>query len=100
MVWWSDHKEWSRLMPTVTLVNHSHLVTQAQLNAYVSALQQQVSRDLQSTWGLTATLSIAVTPPSTSWVLGIFNNADQADALGYHDVTPKGLPLGKVFAQT
>src|SRR5262249_24076456 len=77
-----------------------HLVTQAQLNSYVSALQQQVSRDLQSTWGLTATLSIAATPPSTSWVLGIFNTADQADALGYHDVTPKGLPLGKVFAQT
>jgi hypothetical protein len=32
-------------------------------------------------------------------VIAILDNADQANALGYHDITPDGLPLGKVFAK-
>jgi hypothetical protein len=32
--------------------------------------------------------------------MAILDNADQAGALGYHDITPDGLPLGKVFAKT
>ena len=30
----------------------------------------------------------------------VLDNSDQAGALGYHDMTPDGLPLGKVFAAT
>ena len=30
----------------------------------------------------------------------VLDTSDQAGALGYHDVTPQGLPLGKVFAKT
>ena len=30
----------------------------------------------------------------------MLDNSDQAGALGYHDMTPDGLPLGKVFAAT
>jgi hypothetical protein len=30
----------------------------------------------------------------------VLDNSDQAGALGYHDVTDQGLPLGKVFAGT
>ncbi len=28
------------------------------------------------------------------------DNADVADALGYHDVTPQGMPLAKIFVET
>lgn len=35
-----------------------------------------------------------------SWWLGIFDDSDVPGALGYHDVTNEGLPLGKVFAGT
>jgi hypothetical protein len=30
----------------------------------------------------------------------VLDNSDQAGALGYHDETPDGYPLGKVFAKT
>jgi hypothetical protein len=39
-------------------------------------------------------------PKPGDWWLVILDNSDQADALGYHDVTAEGLPLGKVFAKT
>ncbi len=35
-----------------------------------------------------------------AWQLVFLDNSDQADALGYHDLTAEGLPLGKVFVKT
>jgi hypothetical protein len=54
-------------------------------------------------WGITASLTVIARgqqPPGGMWWLGIFDNADQAGALGYHDLTTTGLPIGKVFAKT
>jgi hypothetical protein len=38
----------------------------------------------------------APVPPKT-WLIGVFDNSDQAGVLGYHDLTEDGLPLAKVF---
>ena len=38
--------------------------------------------------------------PVGGWQMGIFDTSDVADALGYHELTPEGQPLGKVFAKT
>src|SRR5262249_14726958 len=35
-----------------------------------------------------------------NWWLVILDNSDQAGALGYHDITNEGLPIGKIFAKT
>jgi hypothetical protein len=37
-------------------------------------------------------------PSANAWWLVILDNSDLATALGYHDLTNEGLPLGKVFA--
>ena len=37
-------------------------------------------------------------PSPNSWWLVVLDNSDQAGALGYHDITKTGLPIGKVFA--
>jgi hypothetical protein len=68
-----------------------------------AAVQKQIQRDFAAAWNVTADLvffpaSQAV--PKDMWQIGIFDNADQAGALGYHDVTRDGFPLGKVFART
>jgi hypothetical protein len=39
-------------------------------------------------------------PPAGTWWLSILDDSDQANALGYHDLTTDGLPIGKVFAGT
>jgi hypothetical protein len=39
-------------------------------------------------------------PSPGLWWLIILDNSDIAGVLGYHDATPEGLPLAKVFAET
>jgi len=65
------------------------------------ALQQQVTNDFRPIWGTDAELKMVPqgTPaPAGTWQLVILDDSDQAGALGYHDLTPDGLPLGKAFA--
>lgn len=87
-------------VPRVAVVNESTLVTAAQSFNFTKSLQMQVRRDFAPVWGVDAT--VVATEPSAvaayNWVLGIFDNSDQADALGYHDLTPAGKPVMKIFA--
>jgi hypothetical protein len=85
----------------VAVINSSTVLTDDQVSAVVPALQTQVHRDFAPAWGIDADLSFipqGSSPSPGAWWLGIFDNSDQAGALGYHDVTSEGLPLGKVFA--
>ena len=87
----------------VSVVNESKAVTDGEVAKAIAALQKQVSNDFSSAWGVDATLAQVAkgqTPPEGSWWLIILDNSDQAGALGYHDLTSEGLPLGKVFAGT
>jgi hypothetical protein len=85
----------------VSVINASTVLTDSDVQAMVPALQTQVHRDFAPAWGVDADLTFVgsgATPPSGTWWLSILDNSDQAGALGYHDLTPDGLPLGKVFA--
>lgn len=75
-------------------------MTDAQVSTIVEALQIQVSRDFAQYWSDASLVFVAkgATPPHDAWVLAVLDNSDQADALGYHDLTPTGQPLGKAFA--
>ena len=88
---------------TISLINESSVVSDIDLKAAVAALQKQVSEHFAPVWGIDASLVLVptgTTPQAGSWWLVIFDNTDQAGALGYHDLTEAGLPLGKVFAGT
>lgn len=87
----------------VAVINASSVLTDAEAQAAVPALQTQVHRDFYPAWGIDADLTFVPhgqQPPPGSWWLAILDDSDQAGALGYHDVTNEGLPLGKVFAGT
>ncbi|HLW69220.1 MAG TPA: hypothetical protein VKS22_01220 [Candidatus Binataceae bacterium] len=92
-------------MLEVAVQNFSTKLSDADLAAYVAAYQVQVDRDFAPTHGLVG-VSLKVYPaqgvtiPSNDWLLGFFDNSDVAGALGYHDWTPGGKPLGKVFVET
>ena len=90
--------------PLIAVKNLSTVVSDADLQAALPAFQTQVSRDFcGSGWGLDATLQFfgkKAKLPDKAWLLGVFNDADQAGALGYHDLTKSGQPTGKVFAET
>lgn len=87
----------------ISVMNRSTVLTDDQVNAAIPALQKQTHNDFAPAWGTDADLMFVATtgdPAPGSWWLGIFDNSDVADALGYHDLTPDGLPIGKAFAGT
>jgi hypothetical protein len=87
----------------ISIINESTIVSDDEVIAAIADLQTQVSGDFAAAWGIDADLTFVPSgsqPPSGSWWLSILDNSDQAGALGYHDVTNEGLPLGKVFAAT
>jgi len=87
----------------VSIVNASSVLTDSDVQPVVDALQKQVDNDFGPAWGVAAKLNFVPqgsSPPAGSWWLLILDDSDQAGALGYHDLTSEGLPLGKVFAAT
>jgi hypothetical protein len=87
----------------ISIINSCTALTDAAIKAAVPALQTQVHRDFAPAWGVDADLTFVPKggkPAPNSWWLVILDNSDQAGALGYHDLTKDGMPLGKVFAGT
>jgi hypothetical protein len=87
----------------IVFFNESTLLTDAEVQAAIKPLQTQVSRDFAPLWGVDADVQFlpkGKKPSPKTWQIGVFDNSDQAGALGYHDLTQDGLPLGKVFAGT
>src|SRR5271168_2898153 len=87
----------------ISIINASTVLTDTEVRPVVNASQQQVTNDFRPAWGTDAELTFVptgTTPPIGTWWLTILDDSDQAGALGYHDLTPEGLPIGKVFAGT
>jgi hypothetical protein len=62
-----------------------------------------VHRDFAPAWGIDADLVFVpsgTAPPPGTWWLTFLDDSDQASALGYHETTSEGLPMGKIFART
>jgi hypothetical protein len=89
-------------MIQIACVNLSKNLSDADLTAYAAAYEIQANRDLRHGMhqAKVTAYPTGTKAPLGSWVLGFFDNADIANALGYHDVTPDDLPLGKVFVET
>ena len=90
-------------MTTIAVLNESTVLKDADVQPVVAALQKQAHSDFCPAWDLALPTVVFVpqgqVPPAGAWQLLILDNSDQAGALGYHDLTAEGLPLGKVFAK-
>lgn len=87
--------------PTIAIVNNSTVLQDAEIAKAVAALQIQVDRDFEPIWELGANLGFVAkgqAVPAGAWVIYLMDHSDQQGALGYHDITNGGLPVGKVFA--
>jgi hypothetical protein len=87
----------------IVILNHSTVVSDAEVRDATHAMQKQLSNDFGLAWGISAHVSFypknKPVPPKTSQLI-ILDTSDDADALGYHDLTDDGYPLGKVFAKS
>ena len=85
----------------ISVINESTLLADTDVVPVVAALQKQVTNDFGPVWGTAAQLTIVPKgnqPATGTWWLVLLDDSDQANALGYHDLTTEGLPIGKVFA--
>jgi hypothetical protein len=84
----------------ISVIHESTVLADADV-APVVAAQKQVSNDFRPVWGKDAALSLVPKgrqPPSGNWWPGLPDDSDQANALGYHNLTTEGQPIGTVFA--
>src|SRR5205823_5839900 len=59
-----------------------------------------VSNFIVPVWGTPAKLVKSTGFITDAWAIVFLEDADVADALAYHDLTPDGLPISKVFVKT
>ncbi len=88
-------------LPVIAISNISTCVSDSQLEAVLPALQKQVSNDFKAYWDLDCTLTfLSKDKPLTAgwWQIVVSDRPTQAGALGYHEMSALGTPLGKVFA--
>jgi hypothetical protein len=86
--------------PVVTVVNEARTSWGVPAAALVAALRKYLDERFTPVWGVPATIASGPQIKKGTWGLVFLDDADQANALGYHDLTPEGLPLGKVFVRT
>jgi hypothetical protein len=85
------------------IVNESPLLDDVEGAKIAKALQRQIDVQFRPTWGTAAKIEFvprgSKADPNAWWIVAT-DDADQAGALGYHDLTPALLPVGKAFAKT
>lgn len=88
----------------VAILNRTNAMTDDQALTIVRSLQVQVSRDFASEWQIDATLRFVERQNLKDWKgywnILLLDDSDVANALGYHDETPEGLPVSKCFIAT
>lgn len=89
-------------IPVIAVSNESTVLTDAQVQAVIAPLQRQVTEDFRGYWDADCTLEFLPKGqplPAGWWQIVVLDNPDTANALGYHELTSQGTPLGKIFAK-
>lgn len=88
-------------VPQIAVFTHTGLLRADLIKAWVAAAQVALDRDFAPHWS-GATLRYVLPGGAIhedEWQLVFFDHSDQADALGYHALTPAGQPQMKVFVK-
>jgi len=89
-------------IPTISCANRATVELGVDFEKLVEALQEYADKHFLPVWGTPCKLQISADGkvPTGNWALLFFNDADAANALGYHDLTESGFPLSKIFVRT
>jgi hypothetical protein len=90
--------------PTIVIVNQTTILDDTAVAVAMAALQRQVTYHFEPHWNAGASLwgpwPRDQPIPDEAWALILADDSDQAGALGYHETTHSGQPIGFVFAKT
>ena len=87
-------------VPTIACFNQATVALGVDFDALIAAMQTYVSTYVAPVWAAPAKLIKTKNFRANDWAMVFLDDADQPGALAYHDLTPDGLPLAKVFVKT
>ena len=87
-------------IPTIACFNRAKTPLGVDLDKLLAALQKFVDTCVVPVWGTPAKLVSSTGFLPGAWALVFLDTADAPGALAYHDLTPDGFPLSKIFVKT
>ena len=85
---------------TVACINNATTDLGVPLGKLTAALQKCYDQYFLPVWGYPLKLYNTTEAKPSDWQFIYFDTADQAGALGYHDLTKDGQPVSKIFVKT
>jgi hypothetical protein len=87
-------------VPTIACMNKATVPLGVDFAALIAALQKCYDQYFLPIWGYPVRLQITNRPAASMWQFVFLDDADAADALGYHDLTSRHQPISKIFVKT
>jgi hypothetical protein len=87
-------------VPKIAVFNKATIPLGVNLNALIGAMQEYIDRCIVPHWATPAKLVKTTGFKPGHWAIVFLDDADVPGALAYHELTPDGLPLSKVFVRT
>lgn len=87
-------------IPTIACFSQAQTDLQVNYDNLIAAMQKYIDDFVVPVWGTPAKLIKTDGFQKGAWAMVFLDDADQADALAYHDLTPDGFPISKVFVRT
>jgi hypothetical protein len=91
------------VIPTIACFNKATVPVSewgVDLDKLIKAMQEYVDKHVAPVWGTPANLHKSMDFEPGEWAMVFLDDTDQAGDLAYHELTPEGLPLSKVFVRT
>jgi hypothetical protein len=88
------------IVPTIACFNKAATPLGVDFDKLIAAMQEYVDKHVAPVWGTPAKLVKSKDFIKDAWAVVFLDDADEPNALAYHDLTPSGLPLSKVFVRT
>jgi len=87
-------------MPRIAVFNKAITPLGVDLDGLIAAMQVYIDKYIVPVWATPAKLVKSKGFIKRAWGMVFLDDADQPGALAYHDLTPDGLPVSKVFVRT
>src|SRR5580765_8972575 len=87
-------------VPKIACFNKATTPLGVDFDDLIAAMQEYVNKFVAPIWATPAKLIKSTGFVKGAWAMVFLDDADQPGALAYHDLTPDGFPLSKVFVKT
>jgi hypothetical protein len=87
-------------VPTIACFNQATAPLGTDFGKLLEALQEYVDAHVAPIWGTPCRMVESTGFVKGSWAMQFLDESDEQGALAYHDLTPDGFPLAKVFVKT